>query len=68
MHWTYRPRREFYVLLTGWTKEISSEEWAALGTPEGVFLVYQTVDGYIPPKWPCKDGEQQLYRGTASKS
>ena len=50
---------EFYLRLTGWTKEISSEEWAALRTPEGILLVFQTVDGYIPPVWPWKDGAQQ---------
>ena len=50
---------EFYIKLTGWNKEISSEEWAALRTPEGILLVFQSVENYIPPVWPWKDGEQQ---------
>lgn len=50
---------DFYMRLTGWKKEISSEEWAALRTPEGILLVFQTVENYVPPVWPWKDGEQQ---------
>ena len=50
---------EFYMRLTGWTREISSEEWAALRTPEGILLVFQTVDGYVPPVWPWRAGVQQ---------
>ena len=34
---------DFYVTITGWEKEISSDEWAALRTPEGILLVFQTV-------------------------
>ena len=50
---------DFYVKLTGWNKEISSDEWAALRTPEGILLVFQTVEDYVPPVWPWKNGEQQ---------
>jgi len=50
---------DFYVQITGWTKEISSDEWAALRTPEGILLVFQTVENYTPPVWPWTDGEQQ---------
>jgi catechol 2,3-dioxygenase-like lactoylglutathione lyase family enzyme len=50
---------DFYVELSGWEKEISTDEWAALRTPEGILLVFQTVENYIPPIWPWKDGEQQ---------
>jgi hypothetical protein len=50
---------DFYVQITGWTKEISSDEWAALRTPEGLLLVFQTVENYTPPVWPWADGEQQ---------
>ena len=48
----------FYMILTGWKKEISSDEWVALRTPENILLVFQTVDNHIPPVWPWKDGEQ----------
>lgn len=50
---------DFYVKLSGWKKEISGDEFAALRTPEGILLVFQTVENYVPPVWPWKDGEQQ---------
>ena len=50
---------DFYAKLLGWEKEISSDEWAALRTPKGTLLVFQTVENYIPPVWPWKSGEQQ---------
>ena len=50
---------DFYVELTGWNKEISSEDWAGLRTSQGILLVFQTVDNYIPPVWPWKDDKQQ---------
>ncbi|MCL2056455.1 MAG: VOC family protein [Oscillospiraceae bacterium] len=50
---------DFYVKLTGWGKELSGEEWAALRTPEGILLVFQSVPNYVPPVWPWKDREQQ---------
>jgi len=49
----------FYGRLTGWRKEIESDEWAALRTPEGILLVFQSVEDYMPPVWPWKNGEQQ---------
>ena len=50
---------DFYVKLTGWNKEISSDEWAALRTPEGILLVFQTVESYVSPVWPWENDEQQ---------
>lgn len=50
---------DFYVKLTGWKKEISGDEFAALRTPEGILLVFQSVENYVPPVWPWKDGAQQ---------
>ena len=50
---------DFYVRITGWNKEISSKEWAALRSPEGILLVFQTVDNYVPPVWPWKGNKQQ---------
>jgi hypothetical protein len=50
---------DFYQSISGWEKEISTEEWAALRTPEGILLVFQTVAGYVPPVWPWTDGKQQ---------
>ena len=49
----------FYQSITGWKKEIDTEEWAALRTPEGILLVFQTVENYVPPVWPWEDGKQQ---------
>jgi len=50
---------DFYVELTGWEKEISNEEFAALRTPQGFLLVFQTVKNYVPPVWPWEDDKQQ---------
>lgn len=50
---------DFYVKLTGWEKEISGEEFAAIRTPQGILLVFQTVENYVPPVWPWRGGEQQ---------
>jgi len=50
---------DFYVNLSGWKKEISSDEWAGIRTPQGVLLVFQTVDNYVEPIWPWKEGKQQ---------
>jgi len=50
---------DFYVKLSGWEKEISGDEFAALRTPEGILLVFQTVENYVSPVWPWKDGAQQ---------
>ena len=50
---------DFYIKLSGWKKEISSDDWAALRTPEGILLVFQTVENYVPPVWPWKNGDQQ---------
>ena len=50
---------DFYVKLSGWEKEISSDEWAGIRTPQGILLVFQTVADYAPPVWPWKDGMQQ---------
>lgn len=49
----------FYEKLTSWPKEIENDEWAALRTPEGMLLVFQTVEEYVPPELPWKAGEQQ---------
>ena len=49
----------FYVKISGWKKEISSDGWAGLRTPNGILLVFQTVENYVTPVWPWKNGEQQ---------
>jgi hypothetical protein len=50
---------DFYVNITGWKKELSSDEWAALRTPEGILMVFQSVSEYLPPVWPWENGKQQ---------
>ena len=50
----------FYVKISGWEKEIlEGDEWAGIRTPDGILLVFQTVENYVPPVWPWKNGEQQ---------
>lgn len=50
---------DFYVKLLGWDKEIAGDQFAAIRTPQGMLLVFQTVEGYVAPVWPWKDGAQQ---------
>jgi hypothetical protein len=50
---------DFYVSISGWEKEISSDEWAGIRTPEGILLVFQTVENYSLPSWPWEYGKQQ---------
>ena len=50
---------DFYVKLTGWDKELSDDEWAGLRTPEGILLVFQSVESYVPPTWPWESSKQQ---------
>jgi hypothetical protein len=49
---------DFYAEISGWKKEIEGDEWAALRTPEGILLVFQTVEDYTPPVWPWEKGKQ----------
>ncbi len=52
---------DFYVNLSGWKKELSTEEWAVIRTPHGLLMVFQTVADYQPPVWPWqKDMQQQM--------
>jgi len=50
---------DFYVKLSGWKQEISSDEWAGISTPHGILLVFQTVENYVPPVWPWENTKQQ---------
>jgi len=50
---------DFYVKLSGWEKEISSDEWAGIRTPQGILIVFQAVENYEPPVWPWENGKQQ---------
>ncbi|MCL2546486.1 MAG: VOC family protein [Oscillospiraceae bacterium] len=51
---------DFYMNISGWTREeLSGDEWAGLRTPEGILLVFQTVEDYTPPVWPWENGKQQ---------
>lgn len=50
---------DFYVKLTGWKKEISTNDWAAIRTPHGILMVFQTIEDYEPPIWPWENDKQQ---------
>ncbi len=50
---------DFYVALLGWKKTLSGDGWAGIHSPSGLVLAFQTVEEYIPPVWPWKEGEQQ---------
>lgn len=50
---------DFYVQLLGWKKTLSGHGWAGIHTPQGVILAFQTVEKYVPPAWPWREGRQQ---------
>ncbi len=50
---------DFYVKLLGLEKTLSGGGWAGIHTPQGIMLAFQSVEGYVPPVWPWKSGEQQ---------
>lgn len=50
---------DFYVKLLGWEKTLSGGGWAGIHSPQGIILAFQTVEEYVPPVWPWKQGEQQ---------
>lgn len=50
---------DFYVKLLGWKKTLSGQGWAGIHTPQGVILAFQTVEKYVPPVWPWREGQQQ---------
>ena len=50
---------DFYVKLTGWKKEISTNDWVAIRTPHGILMVFQTIEDYEPPIWPWENDKQQ---------
>lgn len=50
---------DFYVKLLDLPKTISSPDWAGIHLPQGLVLVFQSVENYVPPVWPWQDGAQQ---------
>lgn len=50
---------DFYVRLLGWPKTLSGNGWAGIHTPQGIILAFQTVENYVSPVWPWREGEQQ---------
>jgi len=50
---------DFYVKLSGWKKEISTNDWVAIRTPHGILMVFQTIEDYEPPIWPWENDKQQ---------
>ena len=51
----------FYKKITGWKQEVENDNFSALRTPDGLLLVFQSVENYVPPVWPWeKDKPQQM--------
>lgn len=52
---------EFYSKLLGWTiiPHAPGDEWIVLVDGDFLALVFQQVDEYQRPVWPCAPGEQQ---------
>ena len=50
---------DFYSALLGWEKKDNGSEWLCVGDGSGMpYLLFQKVEGYVPPVWPDKEGEQ----------
>ena len=50
----------FYSALLGWDRHGENTEWVSVGRMGTLpFLLFQEVEGYRPPVWPEKPGEQQ---------
>lgn len=50
---------DFYARLLSWEKFYSSEEYAAVRSPDGTHILgFQTDEGYAPPVWPWETGKQ----------
>ncbi len=50
---------DFYERMLGWKKTLSGNGWAGIHAPQGFVLAFQTVEEYVPPVWPWKEGAQQ---------
>lgn len=49
----------FYAGLLEWPIVHEEPGTAVVGTPQGVFLVFQTAEGYQAPVWPPVEGAQR---------
>ena len=52
---------EFYTSLLGWTRipYQSGDEWIVVVKDNSLALVFQQVDNYKRPTWPCTSDQQQ---------
>lgn len=49
----------FYSKLLGWDwTHPQANGWAAITSPTGTVIAFQEVEGYEPPVWPWKLGQQ----------
>jgi hypothetical protein len=52
----------FYQQATGWEPHPKSDgEFAALSREDGLFIGFQRVDDYRPPRWPEQTAPQQSH-------
>lgn len=52
---------DFYIKLLGWKKGYDKNDFIIIGSETGnIDLGFQKNPDYIPPKWPEKEGEQQM--------
>lgn len=58
---------DFYANLLGLEKTLSGGGWAGVHTPQGIVLAFQTVDEYVPPVWPWKEGHNSKWHILISK-
>lgn len=49
----------FYAQVFNWEKTVSADGWAAIQTPQGIVLAFQSSEEYNPPVWPSTTHNQQ---------
>lgn len=51
----------FYVRLLGWQAGKLADDWSTVWPGTGVsYLGFQRSEGYVPPVWPPREGEQRM--------
>lgn len=52
----------FYGQLLGLGRVEDTPDWVTLAGPDGgVWVAFQRVDGFVPPRWPDPEAPQQMH-------
>jgi catechol 2,3-dioxygenase-like lactoylglutathione lyase family enzyme len=51
----------FYERLLGLDRIEDTPDWVTLGRAGGVYVAFQKVERFVPPRWPDPDAPQQVH-------